>query len=134
MWQVRIHVASVNSGLRAPAGAPRGPPRTCPLLIFDEVTRQEAALVVRQCTAVNPHALPLVAARLQTLAPADPLVQRQKNGRQRGIRRKSMRTFTGNDRLEDQDEDLLEELLASAGWCERCCQHAVDSQRKRTQC
>jgi hypothetical protein len=58
---VRVHISSVNSGLAAPP-----PPRRraaalppCPLMIFEEVTRNESQLVVRQCTAVNPHVRPL---------------------------------------------------------------------------
>ncbi len=66
---MRVHISSVNSGLAAPP-----PPRRraaalppCPLMIFEEVTRNESQLVVRQCTAVNPHVRPLPGPRLRLL-------------------------------------------------------------------
>ena len=42
----------------------KGSPRMAPLLIFDELTRGESYLYVRQCTAVNAGALLLVASDL----------------------------------------------------------------------
>ncbi|KAK9835371.1 hypothetical protein WJX81_005267 [Elliptochloris bilobata] len=65
--KVRVHASSVNSGLSAPAAPQRRSqaPRPCPLMIFEEVTRTESQLGVRQCTAVNPHVLPLVAAHVR---------------------------------------------------------------------
>ena len=61
--QARIHMSSVNSGMKAARPA-KGGPRPAPLLIFDELTRGESYLYVRQCTAVNAGALLLVAAGL----------------------------------------------------------------------
>ncbi|BDA50474.1 3'-5' RNA helicase YTHDC2 [Coccomyxa sp. Obi] len=62
--KVKIHQSSVNCQLDAPQ-VPKGDPRPCPIMIFEEVTRTESVLAVRQCTAVNPHVLPLVAAELR---------------------------------------------------------------------
>ena len=58
--QVRVHMSSVNAGLFAPPSPPRRQqaPRPCPLMIFEEVTRNESQLTVRQCTAVNAHVRP----------------------------------------------------------------------------
>lgn len=36
-----------------------------------QVTRNESVLAVRQCTAVNPHVLPLVAANVRVAGEAD---------------------------------------------------------------
>lgn len=56
-------MSSVNSGMKAARPA-KGAPRMAPLLIFDELTRGESYLYVRQCTAVNAGALLLVASNL----------------------------------------------------------------------
>lgn len=58
--QVRVHMSSVNAGLFAPSSPPcrQQAPRPCPLMIFEEVTRNESQLTVRQCTAVNAHVCP----------------------------------------------------------------------------
>ncbi|KAK9845024.1 hypothetical protein WJX74_009802 [Apatococcus lobatus] len=61
--EARIHMSSVNSGMKAARPA-KGGPRMAPLLIFDELTRGESYLYVRQCTAVNAGALLLVASSL----------------------------------------------------------------------
>ncbi|CAL5229490.1 g12825 [Coccomyxa viridis] len=70
--RVKIHISSVNCGLDMPPSS--GLLRPCPIVIFDEVTRNESQLTVRQSTAVNPHVVPLVAASIQLL----PSTQQQK--------------------------------------------------------
>ena len=56
-------MSSVNAGMKAARGG-KGGPCLAPLLIFDELTRGESYLYVRQCTAVNAPALLLVASNL----------------------------------------------------------------------
>ena len=63
LCQVTIHPSSINSQL-APPEPPRGQPQPCQVILFEEVTRGESQLYVRQCTAASPHALLLVAAHL----------------------------------------------------------------------
>ena len=55
--QVRVHASSVNAGLSAalPRRRRSHAPQVCALMIFEEVTRTESQLGVRQCTAVNAH-------------------------------------------------------------------------------
>jgi len=60
---VRIHPSSINSQLTVPDSAP-GAAGDCPIILFEEITRGEAQLYVRQCTLASPHALLLVAAHL----------------------------------------------------------------------
>ena len=61
--QVRIHPSSINSQLTVPEPAP-GSSGECPIVLFEEITRGEAQLYVRQCTLAEAHALLLVAAHL----------------------------------------------------------------------
>ena len=62
--QAKIHFSSVNNSLTAPEPPRRGGSlHLCPLVAFEEVTRSEGRLVVRQCSAVSAHPLPLVAAQ-----------------------------------------------------------------------
>ena len=42
-------------------------PPVCPLVAFDELTRGGSRLYVRQCTALHPHPLPLIAGSLEIL-------------------------------------------------------------------
>ena len=70
LLQVRVHPSSVNSQLQMPQPPEQGASHTCPVMIFDEVTRGEAMLYVRQCTAVGAHALLLVCAHLR-IAPEE---------------------------------------------------------------
>lgn len=67
--QVAIHPSSVNMGIDTSESSSEGP-RKCNLMIFDEVTRGDARLYVRQCTEVKLHFLALVAAHL-THSPDD---------------------------------------------------------------
>jgi hypothetical protein len=67
---VAVHPSSINSGIefREP---PAGQLRACPLVIYDEITRGDTRLYVHQCTAVNPHFLPLVTSHLDILPDDD---------------------------------------------------------------
>ena len=75
--KVRIHASSVNSNLRPPPPPPlprcgdgRGTPQhPCPLVVFDELTRSESSLYVRQTTAVGAHPVLLVAERVSRQPP-----------------------------------------------------------------
>ena len=58
-----IHPSSVNSQLAVPEPQ-RGEGHPCHIVLYDEVTRGESQLYVRQCTAAGPHALLMVAAHL----------------------------------------------------------------------
>ena len=60
-----------------------------------QLTRNEAALTVRQCTAVNPHVLALVAARVQ------PVSQPGSGGRRRGAPGGS----SGDEDSSEEDEE-----------------------------
>ena len=60
---MRIHPSSINSQLSVPEPPP-GVAGDCPIILFEEITRGEAQLYVRQCTLASPHALLLVAAHL----------------------------------------------------------------------
>ncbi|KAK9814740.1 hypothetical protein WJX72_010718 [[Myrmecia] bisecta] len=62
--KITIHPASVNSALEVPPPPP-GAPRLCPVMIFEEITRGDARMYVQAATAVNPHALILVAAHMR---------------------------------------------------------------------
>ncbi len=61
--QVRIHPSSINSQLSVPDSS-SADSQDCPIILFEEITRGEAQLYVRQCTLASPHALLLVAAHL----------------------------------------------------------------------
>jgi len=61
--QVRIHPSSINSQLSVPDSS-SADSQQCPIILFEEITRGEAQLYVRQCTLASPHALLLVAAHL----------------------------------------------------------------------
>ncbi len=61
--QVRIHPSSINSQLSVPDSSSAAS-QHCPIILFEEITRGEAQLYVRQCTLASPHALLLVAAHL----------------------------------------------------------------------
>ena len=61
---MRIHPSSINSQLAVPDAAP-GTSGDCPVILFEEITRGEAQLYVRQSTLASPHALLLVAAHLE---------------------------------------------------------------------
>lgn len=61
--QVRIHPSSINSQLSVPDSS-SADYQDCPIILFEEITRGEAQLYVRQCTLAKPHALLLVAAHL----------------------------------------------------------------------
>ena len=58
--KVRVHPSSVNGGL-APPPPPPGSFGPAPLVVYDEVTRSEATLVMRQTTCVGAHAILLTA-------------------------------------------------------------------------
>ena len=59
-----IHPSSVNSQLAIPEPHERAHSHPCHIVLYDEVTRGESQLYVRQCTAASPHALLMVAAHL----------------------------------------------------------------------
>ncbi|KAL0045428.1 hypothetical protein WJX82_006305 [Trebouxia sp. C0006] len=61
--KVRIHPSSINSQLSVPDSS-SADSQHCPIILFEEITRGEAQLYVRQCTLASPHALLLVAAHL----------------------------------------------------------------------
>ena len=61
--QVRIHPSSINSQLSVPDSS-SADSQDCAIILFEEITRGEAQLYVRQCTLASPHALLLVAAHL----------------------------------------------------------------------
>ncbi|KAL0028223.1 hypothetical protein WJX79_002624 [Trebouxia sp. C0005] len=61
--KVRIHPSSINSQLSVPDSS-SADYQDCPIILFEEITRGEAQLYVRQCTLAKPHALLLVAAHL----------------------------------------------------------------------
>lgn len=61
--QVMIHPSSVNNQLAIPEPH-QGQGHPCHVVLYDEVTRGESQLYVRQCTAASPHALLMVAAHL----------------------------------------------------------------------
>ena len=61
--QVRIHPSSINNQLTVPEPA-QGSSGECSIVLFEEITRGEAQLYVRQCTLAGAHALLLVAAHL----------------------------------------------------------------------
>ncbi|KAL3133848.1 hypothetical protein ABBQ32_008317 [Trebouxia sp. C0010 RCD-2024] len=61
--KVRIHPSSINNQLTVP-DPPQGSSGECPIILFEEITRGEAQLYVRQCTLASAHALLLVAAHL----------------------------------------------------------------------
>ena len=63
LLQVRIHPSSINNQLMV-AEPPQGSSGECPIILFEEITRGEAQLYVRQCTLATAHALLLVAAHL----------------------------------------------------------------------
>lgn len=58
-----IHPSSINSQLAIP-DPQQGQSHPCHVVLYDEVTRGESQLYVRQCTAASPHALLMVAAHL----------------------------------------------------------------------
>ena len=60
---MRIHPSSINNQLTVP-DPPPGSSGECPIILFEEITRGEAQLYVRQCTLASAHALLLVAAHL----------------------------------------------------------------------
>lgn len=68
--QVTIHPSSVNSGLEH-IEPDLGNPRPCPLIMFEEITRGDSRLYVRQCTATKPHFLPLVASHINIVPDED---------------------------------------------------------------
>ena len=57
---MRIHPSSINNQLMV-AEPPQGSSGECPIILFEEITRGEAQLYVRQCTLATAHALLLVA-------------------------------------------------------------------------
>ena len=75
--KVRVHASSVNSNLRPPpppplskeSGSGGKPLHPCPLVVFDELTRSESSLYVRQTTAVGAHPLLFVAERVSRRPP-----------------------------------------------------------------
>lgn len=73
--QVRIHPSSINNQLTVPDPAP-GSSGQCPIILFEEITRGEAQLYVRQCTLAGAHALLLVAAHLG-ISEDEPLEQEE---------------------------------------------------------
>ncbi len=78
-----MHPSSVNSQLQVPQPAEQGASHTCPVMIFDEITRGEAMLYVRQCTAVGAHALLLVCTHLRIAPEEEP---RSSTGEPAGLR------------------------------------------------
>ena len=58
---MRVHPSSINSSLKVPDTAP-GAAEDCPVILFEELTRGESQLYMRQCTLASSHALSLVAA------------------------------------------------------------------------
>lgn len=67
LLQVRIHPSSINNQLTVPDPPPGSPSPSAgdpPIILFEEITRGEAQLYVRQCTLASAHALLLVAAHL----------------------------------------------------------------------
>lgn len=56
--------SSVNSVLK-PEPYHEGEPPNCPLFVFDEITRGESKVYVRDTTVLNPHPIPLVASELE---------------------------------------------------------------------
>lgn len=60
---MRIHPSSINNQLTV-ADPAQGSSGECPIILFEEITRGEAQLYVRQCTLASAHALLLVAAHL----------------------------------------------------------------------
>ena len=62
--QVRIHPSSLNCIVGPPKKVASGQ-SSCAVAIFDEKTRQEATLYAMQTSLVDPHALLLVANRLE---------------------------------------------------------------------
>lgn len=61
---VDVLSASVNSGLRVPPPLPSELP-VCPLLAFEEITKGDFGVYVRDTTAFQPHPLPLIASKLK---------------------------------------------------------------------
>ncbi|KAL4451226.1 hypothetical protein ABPG77_009298 [Micractinium sp. CCAP 211/92] len=61
--KVRVHPASVNAKLSVEA--PRdGEPEFAAMVFFDEITRGDAFMYMKSCTAMHPHPLLLVAAHV----------------------------------------------------------------------
>ena len=61
---VDVLSASVNSGLKVPPPLPAELP-VCPLLAFEEITKGDFGVYVRDTTAFQPHPLPLIASKLE---------------------------------------------------------------------
>ena len=98
--KVRVHQASVNSSLSAPF-PPTSGYAPAPLVAYDEITRSEATLVVRQTTAVNAHAVLLTAERVTRAPPTPP---------------REMTEDADDDDDDDDDEDDGVPVLIVDGW------------------
>eukprot|EP00210_Caulerpa_lentillifera_P003156 g3015.t1 len=68
--------SSVNSVLKPEPYDPDDPP-LCPLFVFDEITRGEFKVYVRDTTVLNPHPIPLVASDLEIKDIPESLENRQ---------------------------------------------------------
>ena len=58
--------ASINSSLKVPSVADDALP-VCPLLAFEEITKGDFGVYVRDTTALQPHPLPLIASHLKVI-------------------------------------------------------------------
>ena len=132
--KVRIHASSVNSNLKPPPPPPLSsssreggggggrPLHPCPLVVFDELTRSESSLYVRQTTAVGAHPILFVAERVSR-QPPKPAKRAKLGGDGDGDGRgeRSIDDVDEEDLPSDSDPDSEEEedpspVLVVDGW------------------